>query len=442
MMKQCAVFLTVLGAGCTLETQGSPESIAMTDEERAEQSLIRWLRHSSELGGNPNKVSLVDRQMLVWPPDTTPKQFWLFKFSVTNDNAETENGLGLVGSCTWSFFVENHLSLPPRDIYAYHCIWELSRNGLIEKHEDPGARAFEEYFTCWEGPSLENVECRLALLLSEKLAYEREAVAIATATSNGEAGWAVADGEHSEWYPKDSFPSETSFETVLSIHVGRRLLVLGSEPDRKKFISPRGSQSPHGIIERFKALEIQARALGQDESRGSHSLLDPATKDSLAGRVVEYAIALKKLNRQSELLATIEFLAPVYRATEGIIALGVAAAKCEYWSLSRDFLAPIISPKFGAFGEEGPLLAEAYARTGDMHKAKDWLYLCLKESLALAAEARGTTKDRVEDGYQGLYKAFVSFFPDLGEKYLESNGFPQTTRRIHCKVLPSRRTPR
>jgi hypothetical protein len=72
---------------------------------------------------------------MFWPPTNDWRHLWLFKYryqSTSEDEAGSE-GIGMTGSITFSLIDEANVDMPPEDIYALHCCWELEAN------EDPRA---------------------------------------------------------------------------------------------------------------------------------------------------------------------------------------------------------------------------------------------------------------------------------------------------------------
>jgi hypothetical protein len=71
-----------------------------------------------------------------WPPTNDRRQLWLFRYryqpSQPEDGSESDDleddAVGMVGSITMALFGEPTAELPPEDVYALHCCWELESN--------------------------------------------------------------------------------------------------------------------------------------------------------------------------------------------------------------------------------------------------------------------------------------------------------------------------
>jgi hypothetical protein len=107
----------------------------------AKAKLISWLRHPNEFGEEPESIELWDRRVLDWPPTGDRREFFLFRFGypsyVFGQEKETEEGVGLVGSVTFSLTGDTRPSPQgtPEDAYVAHCLWEL------RQERDPRAEA-------------------------------------------------------------------------------------------------------------------------------------------------------------------------------------------------------------------------------------------------------------------------------------------------------------
>jgi hypothetical protein len=101
------------------------------EEERplldAMTEMSQWLEHPMEFGRAPDHLELYDHRRLFWPPTNDERDVWLFRYRYEGDTPE--EGVGMVGSVTFALFGEATAALPPEDIYALHCVWELQQKG-------------------------------------------------------------------------------------------------------------------------------------------------------------------------------------------------------------------------------------------------------------------------------------------------------------------------
>lgn len=101
----------------------NPEFVAMSE-------MCDWLAHPQEFGLPPDEIELYDTRELFWPPTNDWRPLWLFKFRYqpTDDDESGTVGVGMTGSITFSLIDETSPEMPPEDIYALHCCWELEAN--------------------------------------------------------------------------------------------------------------------------------------------------------------------------------------------------------------------------------------------------------------------------------------------------------------------------
>ncbi len=99
--------------------------------------MCDWLSHPQEFGLPPDEIELYDTREMFWPPTNDWRPLWLFKYRyhAAGDDESESVGVGMTGSITFSLIDEASPDLPPEDIYALHCCWELEAN------EDPRAPA-------------------------------------------------------------------------------------------------------------------------------------------------------------------------------------------------------------------------------------------------------------------------------------------------------------
>lgn len=112
-------------------------SEASSDEFRVLAEMSEWLSHPSEVGRAPDVLEIYDHRELFWPPQEDRLPLWLVKFRYEPaDGEEAEEGVGLVGSTTFVLFGATNASMPPEDIYALHCCYELHWGGDPRQPEE------------------------------------------------------------------------------------------------------------------------------------------------------------------------------------------------------------------------------------------------------------------------------------------------------------------
>lgn len=101
-----------------------------TEEHRVLAEMADWLSYPTEFGEYPDALRVYDTRELFWPPTNDRRRLWLIEFAyeVSAGREERKVGIGMVGSITFSLFGEETSTMPPEDLYALHCVWELHTN--------------------------------------------------------------------------------------------------------------------------------------------------------------------------------------------------------------------------------------------------------------------------------------------------------------------------
>jgi hypothetical protein len=94
---------------------------------QAKAEMCNWLMHPAEYGRPPNEITQYDTRVLNWPPTNDRRRLWLFKYRyhARGDDGPADDGIGLVGSVTFSLVGDVTADMTPEDVYALHCCWEL-----------------------------------------------------------------------------------------------------------------------------------------------------------------------------------------------------------------------------------------------------------------------------------------------------------------------------
>jgi hypothetical protein len=110
-----------------LEELGARPPPSEPPELDAMAEMCHWLKDPSELGQLPDSIELYDHRQLYWPPTRDKRDVWLLRYRC--EDADPAEGVGMVGSVTFVLFNTTSADMPPEDIYALHCCWELQQNG-------------------------------------------------------------------------------------------------------------------------------------------------------------------------------------------------------------------------------------------------------------------------------------------------------------------------
>jgi hypothetical protein len=121
--KRAVTYLKELGR----QPAPVPEEERLRLDAMAEMS--QWLEHPSEFGRVPDHLEVYDHRRLFWPPTNDERDVWLLRYRYEDEEGAPEEGVGMVGSVTFALFGETTADLPPEDIYALHCVWELQQEG-------------------------------------------------------------------------------------------------------------------------------------------------------------------------------------------------------------------------------------------------------------------------------------------------------------------------
>jgi hypothetical protein len=210
----------------------------------AKAEFSRWLQHPNELARAPDELEIVDQRELIWYDSDEPRLFTILRYRADGETPldEEDTGIGLVGSMTWSFFMDHIEPLPPEDVYAIHCTFEAINTGKIKEIDSPSDRIADRLLQQWTGEPLGDVQMNRVLRMKKKLEYPQRYVGCAEATLGSEKGFAVFDDQRSRWYPASQFPDSTDAWVSIRIHVGRQLL--GFAPTETRVLRPIHRRKP------------------------------------------------------------------------------------------------------------------------------------------------------------------------------------------------------
>lgn len=199
---------------------------AFEPDFQAMAEFSQWLAHPLELGVPPDKLEIIDKRRLAWPPEFKEKPFWVIRYTLHDKTGEGKDdiGVGLVGSSTWCFFDDEMIDFSPEDVYAKHCFWEMENKGLIETIKGGDLAEHQNVLQNWHGEKPDDIKIILTINISDELKFQQKKVALATATLGGEAGLLLLDGERSRWYGASEVSEDVDPDTILERHVGRGVL--------------------------------------------------------------------------------------------------------------------------------------------------------------------------------------------------------------------------
>ncbi|MBN2384558.1 HEAT repeat domain-containing protein [bacterium] len=466
-----------------LEELGRTDAIPAEAREpdfAAKAEFAHWLSHPNELGRPPDKLEIVDKRTLKWPPEYQKKDLWLIKYTVYDDTGLEEDDveMGLVGSTTFCFFSYNLTQRPPEDGYAIHCCWELEGEGLIKEKDIESPEVYLPMLEQWHGDELLSPEIVHIVEISPQLRYPQNLVAVAAATLNGNSGWVVLDGDRSSWYGKDELP-DTLTGTIAKVHIGRQLLGFYDNPDRKKYLSKEAPEKkPEDIVKAYEhyldrvikgdaheqksLLADYSSPLGKHLTRyaKAYAHLHDTTEDEVIIRVYDqfldviaagndelkkngydtfrpigemfdkYVDALIKTDKKEKVLSLVSLLGPWWDHNTGYDKLGTAAYKASDYQTAEHYFLKLQSnyQNWERFDGTG-LLARIWFHQGKKSETEQLLLECMQRIFDEAKEAKGPDRKSFEKWYQDKKDIFTELFPDIAVKRLNENNLPQSTLR-------------
>lgn len=98
----------------------APDFVAMSE-------MCAWLAHPNEFGEPPDRITMMDKRKLYWPPTKDERVVRLYKYEYdkSRHRPEKDVGVGMVGSMTFALFGESTPDMSPEELYGMHCAWEL-----------------------------------------------------------------------------------------------------------------------------------------------------------------------------------------------------------------------------------------------------------------------------------------------------------------------------
>jgi hypothetical protein len=119
--KAAVAHLNELGQGGLIPAE------ALDSDFRALSEMVVWLSHPNEFGRAPDAIDVFDTRELFWLPTGDRRDLWLvrYRFDPERPGDPAAVGVGLVGSITFALSDEATADMPPEDLYALYCCWEL-----------------------------------------------------------------------------------------------------------------------------------------------------------------------------------------------------------------------------------------------------------------------------------------------------------------------------
>jgi hypothetical protein len=440
-----------------------------TPEFEARAEFAQWLAHPSELGQAPDSVEITDQRTLRWPPEFESKPFWLVRYVVKSSSPleDDQVGTGLVGSVTFCLFSYDLEQRPPEDGYAIHCSWEMEGQKLLKREDiEEGPSDYDSMLSQWTGGPLNNASIKEVAEMDPTLKYPRTLVAVASAHLHGEAGWVILDGADSKFYRATDFRSNESASSVLSIHIGRRLLGLAGEPEpeRKCLIQAKTERPPEATTAAYESLIARSASWTRESreaalrdyrllrghfeayvdamcklhggTRAQHvalayekllQILLPRedilgeelhfSTGVLIRRFDDYANALLELNRPKKLREAFPLFIPRWDHNLGYLTLGNCAFKAGDFDTAEQLFVKLrdSNDEWQDYNEMA-LLAEIWTQRGKQAEAKQLLLEALQWILKESRTASGSDRKRLEEVFQNHRAAFLKLFPQCAEE--------------------------
>jgi hypothetical protein len=442
----------------------------------ARAEFAQWLAHPNELGRPPDELEIRDHRTMRWPPDFAERPVWLLRYVVHNKNGldPDDIGVGMVGPSTWCFFSYDMEQRPPDDCYALHCFWEMERERIAMHDVEANSVEYNAMLSQWTGTTLEGVRIEHVAELETELRHPQKLVAVAGGKRSGNTGWVVLDGSDSRWYSADEFPGEERGKTILKIHIGRCLLRLPLDADRKKWLRPPAAVPDKQVIAAYEKILSECLSVSENEQatllasassplskhfenyvnavvhvrNQARASVVASTYEAILARVMtstavtsekaldsftpvgerlnDYAAALIELGRGLDAMALVRKLLPLWQHNLGYGRLGAIAFKAGDHALAEELLLKLkTNLKDWPRVEEMTHLAEIWQHRGNTKEARELMLAGLRHTLDEAAEATGSDIQYHERIYQRQRLDFERIFGDSTS--LTALGLPDST---------------
>lgn len=142
LASYCEDWRTRADASDYLRELERPDAIPEAVRDPREMALgvaARWLSHPNELAELPDTLEIHDHREILWPPTNERIPVTLLKWTLKEDE-----GIMMVGSVTWCFFMSLPETRDPLPIYGRHCVWELEHENdprIEGRKDDPSLGA-------------------------------------------------------------------------------------------------------------------------------------------------------------------------------------------------------------------------------------------------------------------------------------------------------------
>ncbi len=432
---------------------------------QAQAEFADWLAHPSELGEPPDELEIVDKRVIAWPPAYHKIPLWVIRYRLydTSGLEPDDVDCGMVGKDTFCFFGYRMNQRPPEDIYAIHCFRDLMEDGLIEELPVNEPAQYAGMLSQWRHAPLEEVEITNVVMLSTDLRYGQRRVAMGRGKLRGDRGWIVLDGPRSAWYPAAEMPEDQVDDTVLELHIGRRLLGFFGTSDRQKYLANKPvERTAEEIVTAYEQL-LEIIATGPDQRRrelltdwdsplavhltryaeakqevhgGPPSMetivsvyqrflqavqaMTPNPREDPFGYNTPisegfeaYVTALVQIGDAAALSAAVTLLEPHWDHVSGYGDLGAAAFKAgDHQTAERLLLKLRASYEDFPQAEEMGMLAEIWQQRGDGEQSRQLLIECMKRLMDEISASPDSNRALFEEWFQNHRRTYLRLFPD------------------------------
>lgn len=410
------IYLNLLG----LEMQIPKES--KDPEFRAKATLSDLLSKPMEFGRVPSELEVIDRRKIKWPMDKEAQERWLIRWVVPETLVLSEGfvGVGMVGEKASVNFIDRSDWLT-EDYYAIYAYLDMLSKGLLKEIPSNAQSNSLERPKTFNGEPLSKVTEIMLISTAPELKYLSEKSVLYLAQKAGKRGWLVVEGRQSTWYDADGVAAVRG-DLILEIHVGRRVLGLKDEPNRKM---PEKEPLKNRLTaeETIAAYEQLIAIAKNGNAEEKEEVLDPA--GPLYRFIEDYGKTLKEKNQGDRIDELLNFLEPHWRPYEVEQILGRAAYSAGRWDLAAKYFQS--APESDISHWNNDLLAEILHSKGDSTKAKELLMSCLTKTYTEAKASSGRGRIVNEEIYQKRLAVLKQLFPGEADSLLKSKGLSETT---------------
>jgi hypothetical protein len=207
------------------------DAVERVDEEfrsadaRAEGELAAWLAEPAQFGFPPQRIELVDRQLMHWPGYDDAVECFLYQYVYPTPQGDL-TGIGIAGPAVHSFAVDLH-ELEPDEMFGAFAGWATEHEDCKEiptsSLDGPRQVRMQQASSALETLGYTNIEpVQLGMFFGKELA-------VFSAIKDGAEGTVIVDPEEEQdertrWIAAGLTPRPIGPDVAYKIYIGQLLL--------------------------------------------------------------------------------------------------------------------------------------------------------------------------------------------------------------------------